>query len=660
MSSLPPFIEPNPDPQDDDALTPTGDAAHPVLHIGRDTVEVVALAPPPALQTLPRHEASYLKTVNQALPHPIEADLIRSFSRAVADPAAGLEKLAAPLDWTGTAHGPVLSVKADLLALGTLPGPQPRGRTGQAYRSAAEPAIDHTDTGQPRMIFDDVDHYRRWLTNSIARTMERAIKRRRHLEVAATGVRRDVACHLAVLSFRDGTADQYVVLVRDGITRWTCEHILRRGLEGQAPADAAAAIVDELLPREKLAATTDSRALSKHLHSLASKVQAEYEANLTPDGPNERAVLLRQATRMPATTHLALASGGTGMAAAIDRIVADVHTDVELWSGEDADYHQARTVLEAMHDRGTLPDGVHELVEIPSAARPLQRAVSIAAYAMGEGFEEIKAEMRRQGMHSRVYSRRVTELLGPVLTEPWSQVKGVGNVWGYEGALPVLAAPLTPTHPANYLDLVEHALASNAAARDELRLAGGIALIAAGVVTTSLIGGSGASKGTSERMHLPTLFARLCETQEGLTQLAVAANTFVPDAANNPLPAVDMTATDRVKRDGAGTPVGSKGVGGLSAADLIALAKSAADPVEDDPEDDDPRPAAARELGEAVRTVERSVDQLTGALEVISRTRRDAGRTDPLMASEKAQEMAQALMRAALDVNLLSAPLVGK
>jgi len=658
MSNTPLFLEPISDATNEMAPVPPGDRDRPVVHVGSTAVEVVALAAEPSLETLPRHEASFLRAVTTALgDRAPDLELVRAFSRAVADPARALAKLDAPLDWTGTAHGPVVSVRADVLACGVLPGPQPRGRTGRDYRSTLEPTVEHTDRGQIRLVFDDVEHFVRWLQDSIARTMDRAIKRNRHLEIAATGVRRDVACHLAVIAFRDGSADQHVVLVRDGISRWTSAQVLRLGLASKAPAEAAALIVGELVPKVKLTTTTDTRALSKQMHVVAMKVQQEYEDNLTPTGPTERALLLRQAGRMPATTHLALRDEGPGLAAAIDRIVADVHTDVEKWDEEDADYHQVRTVLEAMHDNGTLPDEVYDLLS-DAGTPPLRRGVELAAFAMGAGFESIKTEMRRQGIFKSVWARRVAELLGPVVTEPWSQVKGVGTVWGYDGALHVLGRPLIPSHPADYLDLVAPAVAGDADARDELRIAGSIALISNGVVTTSIIGGAGGSQRRA-RMSLNTLFGRLCGSEEGLIQLAIAANTFAPTSAVNPVPAVDMTKPDRIQRDGAGAPTGGAEGSGILGPDLVALAQRLAPDTEgeDEPDPDpDPRAVADKAVSDGLQALESAIEEIGASLEQIERNRVPGGRVSPVVASTKANEMAMAIFATSQRIHDLSRP----
>lgn len=656
--TLPAFVEPDHNPDEPGTLDgndPEQGTTGPRVKVGSDLVDVVVQAPAPALENLPRHESSFLKTMTASLGRQSpEPDLLRSYSRAVADPATALAKVSGPWDWTGTVHGPVMSVKADLLTCATLPGPQPRGRTGRSYRSASEPVVDHTDTGQIRLTFESVDHLVLWLTESIARTAARGIKRGRHLEIAATGIRREVAGHLAILSFRDGTADQAVVLVRDGITRWTCAHVLRLGLHSKSPEAAAKAIVADLIPTAKLAGTTDGRALSKHLHDRAKKVQGEYEDNLVAGRQNERAFLLRQSTRMPAITHLALAEGTTGMAAALDRIVADVHTDVEAWEDEDADFHNVRAVLEAMHEAGSLPRGLYDLVTAPDALTPLRRAVTLAEYAMGTGYVPVKTEMRRQGLHKAVQAHRVSALFGPVLTEPWSVVKGVGNVWGYSGALPVLKRQVALRHPGDYLDLVGPALNGDGDARDELRLAGGIALIANGVVTTSLIGGAGGSKGTSKRMALTTLFDRLCKSEVGLTQLAVAANTFDPTAAKNPVPAVDLARSDRVKRDNVGAPVGPNSGPGITGQDLMALVGPGPD------EDDDPGPGPdpQADLEESLSELDASTAALTGLVTNIQRLRVEAAAKNPVIATDKSASLVHQLFLLTQEIPTLANPLV--
>lgn len=658
MSTTPSFLEPTVEPADDEP-TPLGDREHPTLHIGKEAVKVVSYAPEPSLVTLPRHEASFIKTLTTAMGgRAPDTGLIRTLARSVADPEKALGKLDAPLDWTGTAHGPVVSVRTDVLACGVLPGPQPRGRTGRDHRSTSEPTVEHTDKGQIRLVFESIDHFVQWLQDSIARTMTRAIKRGRHLEIAATGVRRDVACHLAVLSFRDGSAEQDVMLVRDGISRWTSAHVLRLGLAATAPAEAASQIVNNLVPKTKLATTTDTRALSKQMHVVATKVQQEYDANITPTGPTERAILLRQASRMPATIHLARSDEGPGLAAAIDRIVADVHTDVEKWDEEDADYHQVRTVLEAMHDSGTLSDELYDLLN-NTEDRPLRRAVDLAAFAMGEGFEPIKTEMRNQGIFKAVWARRVTELMGPVLTEPWSQIKGVGTVWGYDGALPVLGRSMVPSHPKDYLDLVGPALEGDQDACDELRIAGSIALISNGIVSTSIIGGPGGSK--RDRMSLSRLFGTLSKTEEGLYQLAIASNTFAPASVINPVPAVDMDRTDRIERDGAGAPTGGAHGAGMLGPDLVSLVKRLATDTGDgdgDTQEEDPKVVADRLVTNGLIALEEGIRDLPSCLDQIERNRIPGGRASAVIGQPKADGLSYEIFKITQQINALAQPAV--
>jgi hypothetical protein len=627
-------------------------------------VDVIRCAAEPRLVNLPRHEASFLKAMPIALGGQApEPELIRAFSRAVADPSSALEKLSAPLDWTGSVKGSVSSVRVDILSIGILPGPQPRGLTGKDFRSAREPIVGHTDSGQIRLTFRGVGHLRTWLHDSIARTFARAVnKKGRHLEVAATGVRRDVTCHLAVLSFDDGTPDQHVVLVRDGISRWVSSHVLRRGLHGSTAGEAAWQLVDELVPHDKVENTADARALSKHLYRVASKAQQEYEANKMATGVTERGLLLQQSLTMPATVYLALAQGADGMAAAMDRIVADMHTDVDRWGMEDADYHNVRTIFDSMYEKGVLDEDLYELIstggpdlgETPRG--PLQRAVEIAAFAMGGGFEGVKNEMRQQGVLSRVHAKRVSELLGPLLSEPWSRFKGVGTVWGYEGALPSVPKDIELTHPADYLQLVKPALEGELDAKYELRLAGGVALVSNGVINTSLVGGSGGSK-NSRRMALNTLFERLTNTEYGLTQLAIAANAFRPDEMpeRNPLPAVDMTREDRQKVDGASIPIGVAGRGGLTGQELATIFAEANRDDEGDSDDTDPDPAklAQMKLNDAVDELTTSIPALKDLLERIAKLRIEAGRSDQLIASEKAETMSRELFDLARVVSRL-------
>lgn len=86
-----------------------------------------------------------------------------------------------------------------------------------------------------------------------------------------------------------------------------------------------------------------------------------------------------------------------------------------------------------------------------------------------------------------------------------------------------------------------------------------------------MVGGSGGSRfALAFRGSVDAVVAALTRTEEGLTQLALAANAFRPArlARDARLPSVDMTSADRIARDGLGfaLPVTQKQIAQLAAA----------------------------------------------------------------------------------------------
>jgi hypothetical protein len=660
------FIQP-PDDSDGEETIPAdspasavgnGTAKQPRIKVGREHVDVVAFAREPFTEgQIPRHEASFLKAVSEQLGDCSPEDtLVRSYARAVTDPATALIKLKSPLDTTGTVQGRVVSVRADLYPLTVVPGPQPRGRTGREFRSTADPVVGTTPAGQISYTYDSPQHLRTATRDAVSRTITGAQKRGRAGEIVATGVRREITGHLAAVHFRDGSATQHILVVRDGITRWATSQMLIWDLVGKAPATAADVIVEKMLPQHLLTDTADERALSKYWMKLVGKVASEYRDGITTEGPSERSVVLRQALRLPATTYLAMEDGGDALPGAVDRIVADIHTDVESWSRDDENFHNAHGVLESMHASGELSLAEYEMCVDPcNLDNPLRRAVAISALMLGEKYELFKREVRRQGLRGAVRAQHVAELLAPVLTEPWSQVKGVGSAWGYAGALPEVES-FTPAHPDDYLELVQDAVAGDVDAMSELRLAGSIALIANGIVSTTLVGGSGGAAKKTERMALDELFRGLLATEEGLTQLAVAANAFRPTEPDkrNPLPYVDMSREDRASRDGAGVPAGPGGKGRMDAGDLVGLAKEGlpdsgtkggGDPTGgDEPLSDQEK--ASHDLDRNLDELPARVEGLATFLENIGALRLKSERSEALFAAEKVNDMQQQVLRA--------------
>lgn len=613
------------------------------VQFGAEQVEIISAATDlPSEAELPRHEASFLKAARESLGAQCPDQLaIRSFSRAVFEPASALAKLRAPLDATGAPQGRVRSVRADLWSVAVIPGPQPRGRTGLEHRSTPDPEVTHSRDGLIKYVFDSPRHFVNHTIDAVARTISGAVKRGRPAEILATGVRRDVTTHLAEIAFRDGSVSQFVLVVRDGITRWASTQLLIHGLAGADAVRDSRVIVDEMLPYDALTGR-DSRALSKRWQARSKRLATEYRAGVTSQASSERALTLRQALRLPATTYFAMDQPATDMAAAIERIVADMHTDVEKWSEDDEDFHNARSLFASAHEAGYVPDHIASLVREPGQpAAALQRAVSIAYFAMGAGFEDLKTQMRRQGLGRKVRREHVSRVIAPLLTEPWSSVKGTGKAWRYRGALPEVGTE-TPTHPANYLDLVAPAARGEVEAMTELRVAGSIALLATDVVSSSLVGGSGAARDrTVPLMSFDTLFEGLVRTERGLTQLALAANAFDPSGRNNPFPVVNLEAPGQAWYDGGGFPSGPDGepltqkVLATLAQEGVATAQQGVLSIDAGADTDTP---AARLLV-LKDQVERSLVLLTELLDETETARREAGEFARAYGEVKSQEL---------------------
>lgn len=573
-----------------------------LVRVGRDDVEVKRLAPEPVEHAaLGRHEALFLRSFTRAeqaglISSAPPEDMVRAFARSIAeDPKTVVGRLETGITMLSTDIADVSVIRTVFSCFGVLPGDQPRGaatggRPTQAPDPAEDPEVVEENLGLRALVFEDLDHLRRWCSDAIARSLVRAKKRGRPQEIASTGTRRPISVSMVLLQFEDGTPDQWVPMASDGISRLSVCLAGVLDLVDKDPTVAAKTIVDTLLPSNALTSASRSNDLARRMQRQHHKQVEAYEEHVTDDGPDEEGIRIRQFLTLPADVYLLATDSETGephtMESAMQGVVSDTHTGVDGWAPEDQARHTVIRALTKMLENGDVtetfyglctgranPDVVDDEIhpsedDVDESKVLLRRAVSIMAVLSSQVmFDILKKGLREFGGHRQLTLNQVVEYIAPLVCEPWGTRKPMTKAWNYGG--PVLAdlryTTLVPKHPANYLDLVEVALDEDSsddevdAARLELALAGGTALLADGVLTTAVVGGSGGSKTKLDfRGAVNTTIDALTQTDEGLTLLAIAANAFNPaqKAEKSRLPAVDMEREDRVQRDKAKVVVG--------------------------------------------------------------------------------------------------------
>ncbi|WP_043650918.1 hypothetical protein [Cellulosimicrobium cellulans] len=531
-----------------------------------------------------------------------------------------------------TPEGELLSAHYEASTAMLLPGPQPRGMAGTRASDPLWPAPTVQD-GIPRYPFASPTESRKVLVNSVERTMRDLQARNRPAEILATGVRQELSTHLAVFTFEDGTPDQWVILIRDGITRWTASMMLALELAGRRdlkPLDVATQIIEAALPLSRTASPTRGDAYATAQHALRTHWLREYTTDQLPArgdvGPSlgQRAIHLRQSIVVPTRLYLPTSDDGE-MIGAIDRMVQDSHTGQAHWDDTDQSFKQALDIIHSMRRQDQLTDDeVQLLLDVDPDQNPLDRAARIAKLLLNEKFEAFKAQIRRQGTYSAVHLHHAVDLLAAVISRPWAHAKPIGSAWGYKGLLEpdFQYGTITLASPRSYLDLVPAAAAGDKDAIRELRLVGTIALVANGRITTTVVGGSGGSKKPTRRLPLRDVFGGLSATLEGLTQLALAADWFHAETepAADPTPAVDLTATGSAALD----PNGHVPDGGVSTADLVDLAARGLQHAGDGQGEDGPTPdrdPVAQAIAELLTDVDAFQQSVRTASELVAKIR---------------------------------------
>ncbi|MBM7820109.1 hypothetical protein JOE63_002586 [Cellulosimicrobium cellulans] len=567
---------------------PTTDTTRPALADGEliavlgDQEISTRLRPEPSTEKVSRPGQAIAKAL-EAATRTVEFTPPREAAQAVArttdNPALAAAQIQGAFRVV-TPEGELLSAHYEASTPMLLPGPQPRGMSGTRATDPLWPAPTVQD-GIPRYPFASPTESRKVLVNSVERTMRDLQTRNRPAEILATGVRQELSTHLAVFTFDDGAPDQWVILIRDGITRWTASMMLALELAGRRdlkPLDVATQIIDAVLPLSRTARPVRDDAFAVAQHALRTQWLREYTADQLPargkvaPSLGQRAIHLRQSIVVPTRLYLPTSDDGE-MIGAIDRMVQDSHTGQQGWAGTDQSFKQALDIIHSMHRQTELTESeLSLLLDVDPHQNSLDRAARIARLLLNEKYEEFKAEIRRQGTYSAVHLHHAVELLAAVISRPWAHAKPIGSAWGYRGLLEpdFQYATLTLASPRSYLELVPAAIAGDEDAIRELRLVGTIALVANGVITTTVVGGSGGAKKPTRRLPLRDVFGGLAATHEGLTQLALAADWFHDETRpeDDPTPGVDLAAPGSAALD----PNGHVPGGGVTSPELVDLA----------------------------------------------------------------------------------------
>jgi hypothetical protein len=580
------------------------------IRVGKHIVEVARLATTPTLRSpVADDETAYISALRHAastgqLPGEPPPSFARALARAGTDsPEVATTRIRTAMVTNLTDTADIAVVRTAFSPFTVLPGEQPRGgsaggRPGQVREPREGFDTQATQLGLRVLAFNDPEHLRAWCADALSRSLTRAIKRGRPGEIAATGVRRPVLAAMTLVQFTDGTASQWIPMISDGISRLAvCGAGLLDRLDDD-PVLAAHAIAQVLLPVTGLKSTSPAHELARRMRRNHQTFVAEYRRHLdAEDGPDESGVRMRQFLTLPADLHLLATDPASRnphpMESAMEVVVSDQHTGVDGWGHEDDSLHTTLRALKRLVNDGHLDHDFFDLYANRTDLRDsgllesstdhheradnldhvdndrllLRRAVTLMAALLGQPrYRQLKAALMTVSGRRSLTMHQVIDFVAPLVCEPWGTLKPITRAWAYGGPVPtwIRDTSLKPAHPNDYLTLVEIALSPTApipavtAARLELALAGGTALIADGVLTSALVGGSGSARTPLPfRASVNATVEALTLTEEGLTALAVAANHFHPSrsATTARLPSIDLDQPDRVARDGVGMPI---------------------------------------------------------------------------------------------------------
>lgn len=601
-----------------------------VERLGREVFDGPSATGPQCLTAVRQAKVAGLQ------PRPLPKEVARVIATVATEPPeAVLDRLRSGLTVTSTQPADVVSLRALSAAPLIFPGDQPRGASegGRPLQVADPVEVPPTpeSSGFRTLRFRDPAHLRGWITDIVERSLAGAAHTDKGREIAATGVRRDIVTAPTQISFENGVTSQWVLMAYDGITRLSLCLAALLNVHNAETAKAARLISEHLVPSSPgFNRKTNTTALLTQQRRSYGRLVERYRSGLVDGEPNEDAVWVRQHLHLPIDLHIAASDPHTGAAVPLHpsmaSIVADAHVGVTPWKKPDLTLHRTRRAVRLLVERDQLTDDEAERVLRPSFASGanqrrdmLRRGVDIVALFFGADlYDETKRALRASTGAPRLTSQQVMASLGPLICQPWGATRPASEAWSYGGVAlsEIVGGTFQPTHPENYLDLVETALDPDSTSRLELAVAGGIALIADGLLSTTLVGGSGgANEALPFRGTIDEALSNLARTREGLTALAIAANHFNPlahGAAVGKLPQVDMSAADRVLRDGAGMPVWT------TTKILARQAAAGRDVQEPAPEDAPTLPATAALLEDLVARLPQSVHDVLTAMETIA------------------------------------------
>ncbi|WP_405619161.1 hypothetical protein OG292_31075 [Streptomyces sp. NBC_01511] len=487
-----------------------------------------------------------------------------------------------------------------------FPALQPR--TGQESLPEKDPEV-HGDTdgqGRPyaRVVYRyrHLEHLRTHLKQTIEAT-RRANPEPYDRSILARRITRAVIAHPCRLEFLDGSEPVDVLVVRDGITRLTSAWALLT--EGESPyaddiADTALGILLETKSvRRGAAAKPLGQRMAIGRQDALSTLHGEFHRGVSADPPSDRAVRLGQTLVVPTQITVGIRPhGSAGLSEqevfddAVRSILASVHVEFRAWEPAAQNVEVGSRAISRVRLPGlpenTLRDGIIGLAlgrrkpeEVPRVfgdeavpGTPLWRAVLLTHFmTRPDIFEQVKRHAKDIKGVARMRNAAYAELLGPIIDLPWrgakaGSLKQARNAWANGGVLTKgVMGDWTPVPCADFALLPERAWAGDNNARQTLVVAGGAALVADKLVTRNV--GSAVGRTVPFRANVDQIVAGLAQSREGLWVLAFAAQNFDADreclnsfteaqlvgrntSRMYSIPAVDLAATDKVRRDAGG------------------------------------------------------------------------------------------------------------
>ncbi|GGT27523.1 hypothetical protein GCM10010207_28940 [Streptomyces atratus] len=490
-----------------------------------------------------------------------------------------------------------------------FPGLQPR--TGQEALPIGDPEV-HGDVGpdgEPHACvvytYRDLTHLRDHLRQTFTAT-RRANPNPYDQSILSRRITRAVIAHPGRLEFADGTESIDVLVVRDGITRLTSAWALLTDQETPDPERIAETATRLLLAEKPQRRGATEKPLSQRMalgrQEALAGLRAEFYKGLGPQQPADRSVRLGQTLVVPAQIAVGLRRhGNTGLPPgeifddAIRSILAAVHVEFRAWESAAQNVEVGSRALRRVHLGGkagpNLLDGIVALAlghrppedlreiyhdqRIPGTA--LWRAVYLThSLTRPEIFDQVKRHAKDIKGTRLMKTVGYAEILGPIIDLPWrgtksDSLKQARNAWANGGVLTKrVMDSWSPVPCDDFTTLIPLALAGDRDAQQTLAVAGGNALVADKMITRNV--GSAVGRTVPWRSDVNQVVAGLAEHEEGLWQLAFAANAFDPDSecANSfttaqtlgrdqsgmyTVPDVDLEQPDRIRRDRGGVAV---------------------------------------------------------------------------------------------------------